>query len=160
NEVCVGFSRDGFHWSRPDRAAFLPVSETKEAWNWGNVQSVGGCCLIVGDQLYFYVGGVSGRHATWHPDPANVGLAVLRRDGFASLDAGADGGTLTTRPVKFSGKHLFVNAAADGGELRVELLDRDGRVIAPFTRDNCEPVRADKTRAAVKWRGAADVSAL
>jgi hypothetical protein len=103
---------------------------------------------------------VSGRHATWHPDPANVGLAVLRRDGFASLDAGAGGGTLTTRPVKFSGKHLFVNAAAAGGELRAEALDRDGRVIAPFTRDNCEPVRADKTRAAVKWRGAADVSAL
>ena len=26
-------------------------------WNWGNVQSAGGCCLIVGDQLYFYVSG-------------------------------------------------------------------------------------------------------
>ena len=45
-----------------------------------NVQSAGGGCLIVGDRLHFYVGGVSGRNATWHPDPANVGLAVLRRD--------------------------------------------------------------------------------
>src|SRR5262249_2320474 len=70
NEVCVGFSRDGFHWSRPMRDAFCPVSETRGAWNWGNVQSAGGCCLVVGDQLYFYVGGVSGRQATWHPDPA------------------------------------------------------------------------------------------
>ena len=25
---CVGFSRDGFHWHRPDRRAFCPVSET------------------------------------------------------------------------------------------------------------------------------------
>ena len=39
NEVCVGFSRDGFHWSRPDRRAFCPVSEDPKAWNFGNVQS-------------------------------------------------------------------------------------------------------------------------
>ena len=24
NEVTVGFSRDGFHWDRPDRRSFLP----------------------------------------------------------------------------------------------------------------------------------------
>ena len=47
NNVCVGFSRDGFHWSRPDRRAFIDVSETKGDWNWGNVQSAGGCCLVV-----------------------------------------------------------------------------------------------------------------
>ena len=57
NEVCFGFSRDGFHWSRPMRDAFCPVSETREAWNWGNVQSAGGCCLVVGDKLYFYAPG-------------------------------------------------------------------------------------------------------
>lgn len=27
NEVCVGFSRDGVHWYRPDRRPFIPVSE-------------------------------------------------------------------------------------------------------------------------------------
>lgn len=160
NEVCLGYSRDGFHWSRPDRSAFLPVSEKREDWNWGNVQSAGGGCLIVGDLLHFYVGGVSGRHATWHPDPANVGLARLRRDGFASMDANADGGTLTTRPLTFSGKHLFVNVAAAQGEFRVEALDQAGRVVAPFTRENCEAIRVDKTRAAVQWRGATDLSAL
>jgi len=42
NEVCVGFSRDGFHWHRPDREAFIPVSENYGDWNWGNVQSAGG----------------------------------------------------------------------------------------------------------------------
>ena len=60
----------------------------------------------------------------------------------------------------FSGKHLFVNVAAAQGELRVEVLDRDGQVIAPFTRENCEPVRVDKTLVEVKWRGAADLSSL
>ncbi len=160
NEVCVGYSRDGFHWSRPDRQAFCPVSEKREDWNWGNVQSAGGCCLIVGDKLYFYVGAVSGRNERYHPDPMNVGLATLRRDGFASMDASAGEGTLTTRPVKFSGKHLFVNVVAPQGELRAEIVDEKGQAIAPFTAENCEVVSGDSTKAAVKWKGGADVSAL
>ena len=31
NEVALGFSRDGFHWDRPDRSAFLSVSDTPGA---------------------------------------------------------------------------------------------------------------------------------
>lgn len=159
NEVCVGYSRDGFHWSRPDRRAFCGVSEDRNAWNWGNVQSAGGCCLVVGDKLHFYVGGVSGRDKVWHPDPAFVGLATLRRDGFSSMHAEKEG-SLTTRPLQFSGKHLFVNLAAADGELTAEALDHDGQVIAPFTRENCEPVRGDKTRVEIKWRGDADLAKL
>ena len=48
------------------------------------------------------------------PVPA-PGLALLRRDGFASMDAGPDEASLTTRVVRFNGKHLFVNAAAGAG---------------------------------------------
>ena len=49
NEIEIGFSRDGFHWDRPDRATFLGVSQTEGAWNYANVQSAGGGCLVVGD---------------------------------------------------------------------------------------------------------------
>ena len=79
---------------------------------------------------------------------------MLRRDGFASMGAGETGGSLVTRPVTFRGKHLFVNVAAEGGELRAEVLDRDGQVLPGLTRDNCVPVRQDSTRAAVTWKGA------
>lgn len=54
-----------------------------------------------------------------------TGLAVLRRDGFASLAPrdGARPGTLTTRPLAFNGSHLFVNVVLRaGGALRVEVL--------------------------------------
>ncbi|HMC88050.1 MAG TPA: hypothetical protein VKI17_00815, partial [Gemmataceae bacterium] len=60
NELCIGYSRDGFHWHRPDHRPFIPVSESHGDWNWGNVQSAGGGCLMVGDQLYFYVSGRAG----------------------------------------------------------------------------------------------------
>jgi hypothetical protein len=153
NEVCVGFSRDGFSWSRPDRRPFCPVSETPGDWNYSNVQSAGGGCLIVGDRLYFYVSGRGKGQVT--------SLATLRRDGFASLDADGNGGTLTTRAVLFNGKHLFVNADVDTGtgELRAEIRDENGQVIPPFSRANSIAVRADKTLQAIRWEGATDLSA-
>ena len=55
-----------------------------------------------------------------------IGLASLRRDGFASMEAGDKPGRLTTRPVKFRGKHLFVNL---NGDLRVEVLDEAGKAV-------------------------------
>jgi hypothetical protein len=152
NEVCVGYSRDGWSWSRPDRRGFLPISENKGDWNWGNVQSAGGCCCIVGDQLHFYCSGRGNTNVT--------SVAMLRRDGFASMDAGKDEATLTTHPVRFRGRHCFVNAAAAKGELRVEVLDRDGKVIAPFARANCTPIRADRVTQQVRWQGAADLNVL
>lgn len=165
NEIEIGFSRDGFHWDRPDRSTFLGVSDTPGAWNWANVQSAGGCCLVVGDQLFFYVSGRQGRPRSADPGVCTTGLAVLRRDGFASMDwlpgeavargPGGDGaGTLTTRPIRFSGRHLFVNADVQHGELRVEVLDRTGAVVAPFSAAACAPVRANATRIAVSWKDA------
>jgi hypothetical protein len=154
NEVCVGFSRDGFHWSRPDRRPFIGVSERPGDWNWGNVQSAGGCCLVVGDRLYFYHSGRAGapERGERRDGGGAAGLATLRRDGFASLDAGPEGGTLTTRPLRFAGQHLFVNADVAAGELTAEVLDERGRVIAGLGRADCVPVRADKTRQAVTWK--------
>ena len=38
-----------------------------------------------------------------------TGLVTLRRDEFASMDAGSEQGVLSTRPVRFSGSRLFVN---------------------------------------------------
>src|SRR5207249_10848084 len=160
NEVCAGFSRDGFHWHRPDHRALVPVSETPGDWNWGNVQSAGGCCLVVGDQLYFYVSGRAGVKGSPASGVCSTGLATLRRDGFASMDAGASEGALTTRVVRFRGQHLFVNAAARGGELRAEILDKEGRTVEPFSIANCLPIKVDRTLQMVQWQRDNDLSAL
>ena len=160
NEVCLGFSRDGFHWHRPDRRAFIPVSEKHGDWNWGNVQSAGGGCLVVGEKLYFYVSGRAGIPGARHSGVCATGLATLRRDGFASMDAGDTEGVLTTRPVRFRGAYLFVNADIDGGQLRAEVLDTDGNPIAPFTRANCVPLQEGSTIAQIQWQRAADLSKL
>jgi len=155
NDIVLGYSRDGFHWYRPDRRAF--IGPTEDETTLSNYQSAGGCCLVVGDRLYFYY---SSRDYTREPRESYTNLAFLRRDGFASVDAGTRGGTLTTMPVTFTGKHVFANADAKHGNLLVEVLDTKGRPVEPFTREKCVPVSADKTVAEVQWVGARDLSPL
>jgi hypothetical protein len=163
NSVCIGFSRDGFHWDRPDRRPFCPTSETPGDWNWGNMQSAANVCLVVGDQVYVYVSGRAGRSlpgCEFADAGGSTGLAILRRDGFASMNAGPAEGVLTTRPLCFQGRYLFVNAATAQGALRVEVLDECGTVIEPFTRAACLPVSADQTRIPLRWAAGADLGAL
>jgi len=111
------------------------------------VQSVAGGCLIVGSKLYFYVSGRAGVAGSAAQGVCSTGLAILRRDGFASMDAGATGGTLTTRPLRFSKQSvLFVNVDAPEGELRVEVLDEKGAGVL-----QSEPIKGDTTLRKVTW---------
>ena len=169
NDLCIGFSRDGFHWDRSWRDPFISVSERQGDWNWANVQSAGGCCLIAGDRLYFYVSGRQGIPGTDLPGKCSTGLATLRRDGFASLtdvwpagmprEIRGDRSSVVTRPMKFRGGHLFVNADAQG-EVRVEILDAGGKVIAGHSAVQCDPVRGDSTKHRVRWQSAGTLQEL
>lgn len=175
NEVCakgqfpktidlkVGFSRDGFHWDRPDRRAFIAATRQDGDWDRAYLHGPTGVCLVVGDELWFPYSGFSGLAPNGKRGDyvgGSIGMAVLRRDGFASMDAGEKPGTLTTRPVTFNGKQLFVNADCPRGELRVEILDEKNQVIAPFSAANCEPIAADKTKQVVRWKNGGDLSAV
>jgi hypothetical protein len=155
-ELKLGFSRDGFHWDRPDRRAFIGPTRKDGDWDRGYVHTTTGVCLVVGDQLYFPFTAYSGTAPDGHRGMytgASVGMAVLRRDGFASMDAKNTVGTLTTRPVQFDGRRLFVNAATAGGELRVEVLDDKGNVIPGFSKAESTAVSDDRTLAPVTWKG-------
>jgi hypothetical protein len=152
NDVCVGFSRDGLSWSRPDRQPFIGLGDAG-SWNFGNVQSAGGCCVVMGDELGFFVSGRAGIPGTPEHGRCSTGLATLRRDGFASMEGT---GSLTTTPVVFAGSHLFVNAAIDG-ELRAELLGLDDTVL--ISSAACVPVKGDSTRHRVTFSLPADLGA-
>jgi len=172
----AGFSRDGLSWDRPCRSAFLAASRSPGRWDRGYLHASGGVCLVVGDELRFYYSGFSGISPAQGGGPyagGRLGVARLRRDGFASMDGPGVAmppvtrtgsrramppdyeepeGTLTTRVVQFSGAHLFVNVDVFAGGLRVEVLDPDGVPIEGFGRDACRGVTDNATKAEVTWR--------
>lgn len=183
-DLHIGFSRDGLRWNRPDRTAFLACSREAGTWDFGYLQMTGGICLIVGDELRFYYGGFSGvspERGRLTPAGGSLGLATLRRDGFASMDgpgvpmppvlasgfrdASAEAelpppGHLTTKPLRFTGRHLFVNARVLQRDLRVEVLREGGDVVAGFSAADCVPVEGDSTRHRVRWKGADNLGAF
>ena len=163
------YSRDGFHWDRPDRRAHIRSERWhRDVWDRGYVQPLSNLCTVRGDRLWFYYSGFRGdpsktsrvNRLNGMHQQGSTGIAFLRRDGFASLEAGAEDATLTTRPLAFNGSRLFVNAATQAGELRVAILDEAGRPMEPYTLDNCRPIKADSTLEAVTWAGAEDLAAL
>jgi hypothetical protein len=153
-DLQLAFSRDGFHWSR-HRETFIGGTGKPGSWDRGYISSVGGGCLIVGDELWFPYGAFAGdpantaKYYVWGGLYANgaTGIAKLRRDGFASMRGP---GVLTTEPLRFSGRHLFINAK---GTLRAEVLDEAGNPIPGLTWADGTPFDADSTRARLSWKG-------
>ncbi len=162
NIISLGYSRDGFHFARPTHRAFMNVNETDGAWNWGNMQSVNGVPLIVGDSLYFYASGRRLSKVMWDSH-TSTGLAMLRRDGFVSMRAGKYEGTLTTEKIIFDGTFLFVNADVreKKGKLAVEVLDADGNILPGYSHKECVSMsQSDSTRQLITWRGNKNLAAL
>lgn len=161
-EIKLGFSRDGFHWDRPDRRAFIAATRQEGHWDRAYIHGTTGVCLVKEDEIWFPYTGYSGIAPNGHRGMytgAAVGMAILRRDGFASMDAYAKGGMLTTEAVAFNGRHLHVNAAVKG-RLAVEVLDESGQVIAPYTKENSEVFQGDKTNTVIRWKGAPTLDAV
>jgi len=140
-------SRDMKNWDRlGDRKAFIGPSPLG-AGAYDLTQIIGPSNAIIhGDELWFYYTGLKYR-AHWKyvgeypngghvplpgfdPDIGAICLAVLRRDGFMSLDADEKGGMLQTKPFVLTGDDLFVNVDASRGECCIEVLDVDGAPMA------------------------------
>ncbi len=158
-ELVLGTSRDGFHWHRPDRRPFIAARREPGSWEYGYVEPTGGICTLVGDELWIYYNAYGGDFTRLETGLNNgmygngaVGLAKLRRDGFASMQPRFAGGLLRTRPLKFSGNRLFVNANTAGAELRVAVFGQDGEPIETCSAENCVPFVGNSVCAEIRWR--------
>ena len=122
----AGYSRDGFH--------FVPAAPAL-------AEVISSGCLVLGDKLIFYRS----------QEPT---LYQLRRDGFASMDAGREEQVLTTRKLKFDkGKYLFVNVDCPMGHLIVEVLDARENVLDAWSQGSCMGAAVDSTAHKMVWVG-------
>ncbi len=85
----------------------------------------------------------------------------LRIDGFVSVNANANGGSMRTRPLKFAGDRLTINyATSAAGAIRVEIQDLAGKPIEGFSLADCDEVFGDSLDRVVSWRGREDLGDL
>ncbi|MFG0248292.1 MAG: glycosyl hydrolase family 32 [Phycisphaeraceae bacterium JB051] len=159
-ELYLSTSRDGYHYHRPDRTPFIGGRREYGSWEYGYVESSAGMCHIVGDELWFYYSALAGNPdritEDWRTNGTyangSVGLAKLRRDGFASMRAMYDGGTVRTRKLKFTGKQLFVNANTVGSLLTVAVLDNQDKPITGLSHEDCVGFMGNSTCTPIRWK--------
>lgn len=86
---------------------------------------------------------------------------VLRTDGFISVHAGFEEGEFVTKPFRFAGNALEINYSTSGaGEIRVGLLDLQGKSMGGFSLDDCAPIRGDAIAERVSWKDSKELSSL
>jgi hypothetical protein len=147
-------SHDGVNWVREEepRPPILGLG-APDSWEDGMVFT-SNHPLVEGDTIKLWYGGFSSTHSQpGVPETAAIGLATLRKDGFASLDAGASPGAVTTKKLVGTQGPLRVNYSykAVGGSLRVEVLDADGLVIPGYGRGDCDVLQGDSVDQQVTW---------
>ena len=178
-------SRDLRRWSRvAERQPFMrPSYLGGGAYDTAKSQPPSNA-VVRDEELWFYYNGL--KYSGWSPKPdfqdldsGAVCLAVLRRDGFLSLDAHDEEGSLVTRTLSLpqGTSRLHVNVSATGGELRVALLDPAGQPLEPFnivevvrrsgkgTSEHqlprlSDPISGDQVAAEVSWDGKTDLSPM
>lgn len=146
-------SRDAIHWTREegDRPPLLPLGPPG-AWD-DSMVFTSTHPLKEGDTLRLYYGGFNDTHAQTQNWQAKIGLATLRKDGFASLDAGPTEGMVTTRKLAGTSGPLHVNYHATGGCLKAEVLDENSLTIPGYGRDDCTALQDDSVDQVVTWTG-------
>ena len=145
-------SRDLRHWQRlGDRRTFIgPSPAGAGAYDLTQIIGPAGP-LLRGDELWFYYTGLKYRQRPENPEPdaSAVCLAVLRRDGFISLDAGEAEGSVVTRVLVLPKGDLYVNVDATGGSAMVRVCDEHGEPMAGF--EASESISGDQPRAKVQF---------
>ena len=164
--VELACSRDLKNWLRlGDRKPFIEASPVGGGAY--DLQCIIGPSepVVRGDELWFYYTGIKQYALTtsgdqpgyddYVPDAGAACLAVLRRDGFISLDADEPEGVVVTRSFRLPAGKLLVNVACGkSGELRAEVRGSDDKVLA-----RSGPVTGDQVRGQLDWQEG-DLAAL
>ena len=144
-------SHDGVHFTRVgDRSSIISVGPVG-SWERFNTSLANNPPITVGDDLRIYYGNRIYRHSPYDGKDTSsrtggIGFATVKRDRFVSLEASFDGGAIVTKPLKLQGNTLHLNSKSDYGEIVVEVLAPDGKLVA-----KSRPIYRDSLDSPVEW---------
>ena len=150
--VQLASSRDLMSWQRVCRRETFIGPSPVNSGAYDLTQIIGPSApLMQDDELWFYYTGLKYRDEfpagfKKDADGAAICMAVLRRDGFVSLDAGEEEGMLRTSAFEAAGTTLCANFDAPGS-LAVEVLDEEEAVLALS-----HPLKGDQMHGAFDWK--------
>lgn len=169
-DVQLAYSRDGITWHRAaNRTAFIPTGGPGD-WD-EHMTIVSEPPVEHADELWIYYGGSDHHHNWWLvglregldlPEvrrplhfKAVMGRALLRREGFVSLEAtDVREGIIVTHPVRLTGERLAFNAeCGPDGYLDIEIAVANDDVIEGFARSDFDRFSADAVRSTASWDG-------
>jgi hypothetical protein len=154
-EVHLSVSRDGVHWRRFPRPAYVPMGRY-EGRDLHQLYMAEGL-VRRGDEIWQYFYGQEEYHSPAKRNPAGNGVyrVVQRLDGFVSADAPYEREiTIETRPLTFEGSKLVLNIDTGSlGYAQVGLLDERGASITGFTAEDCVYINTNAIAHTVEWLG-------
>lgn len=180
-------SRDGVSWTR-----VMPYWEFLRPGLWGTWDRDHVALakpIVFKDEILIYYAGSNipmGSNRKGHPQNEihnkvidgqhmghAIGLAKLRLDGFASIEAYDEGGKFTTEPIIFTGDRLAVNVKAPElsfnnratrskphGHMTIEILDSSSKPIGGYMETDSDIFTGDDVRHIATWNGSNDLSNL
>ncbi len=152
--VEVVSSQDGVNWTREEgnRPPILELG-ANGTWDDGMVFTAR-APVVEGGTLKLWYGGFDQVHdAGLSRSHSAIGLATMRKDGFASLDAGASVGTILTKTLTNATGPLHVNYQASvGGSLKVEVLDANNNVFPGYSQADCVSLTGNSVDQTVSWQ--------
>jgi Concanavalin A-like lectin/glucanases superfamily len=160
-ETQLEVSRDGIHWKRYPRPAYIGIGRHDGFDIHKNYIAHG--MVRRGDEIWQYYLGSEQYHSNWSRSGREAVFRVVQRfDGFISADTPYTGGTLVTRPLIFKGNRLVLNIDTGAtGYAQVGLLDEKGKPIKGFAVDDCVYINGDHIETEVEWaKKGRDLAAL
>lgn len=154
-DVMLMSSRDGTRYDRTFMEGFVRPGMERGAWHARSLFASMGVVPTGNGEMSFYV-------STHYALPSHqVRRYSLRIDGFASIHAGYHGGTVTTKPIRFSGDKLVLNYwTSAGGNIRVELLNEAGNPLPGYAAADCNKIIGNEIKRIVSWGDKDNVSGL
>jgi hypothetical protein len=171
-------SRDGGRtWNRvANRGVWLPHGTEEDSFD---RMTYVGRPLRMGDETFFYYQCFDGDHLSYYHDETmspyyhdrlrrgRIALATQRWNGYVSLTTGTLPETFVSKPFTFQGEHLFINADASRGEIKVELVPvAFGERVDPWAPETCSglsfkesvPLTGKGIEQPVTWQGSGSLS--
>ena len=155
SDIVFASSRDGRHWDRTFLEAFVRPGLDPKNWHDRAITMGQGIVETSPTELSMYY------VEHYRTDTCRIRRCTMRPDGFVSVHAPYSGGKFVTKPLRFRGKHLWINYATSAvGFVKVEIQDASGKPISNFGMQDSTEIFGDELERKVTWGSNASVQAL